>query len=1065
MGQSNTEPSSARRTTTGSCYIDKLILFLTSVLLALSGVGLLLIPGRMGTVTDGLAPIIEVGLGLGLFLVSWANQTAVFIDLSLRIKKVVSLLSMICLGFLGYLYFQAHLWIDVVVLLTLSFSHIYLFFYPGYLQQKHIDYSLLGSGILNLATGILLLFMRIDFSGYENLAVWKLPLGGIFGISGIIGAAAYVWRDKPASRVMAKITALAWLAWSVFFSFALQINTVLITIGVGVLPFIADAIPWSNLSPSKDGFLRRNTLLAAEVVETILLLSLIMAGHVSRQFPLASSVTRTAMTALNQDFTFISMITVKGVLLFGLFVIALTHNKLAAELPHPNTGALLLEDTALIKWFTRTLRSQSPSQNAQTRLGMQAEQIAALSQQLNHEKQRNAQYNLLLEMSYQLEAQLDLPVAAQIAGNTLHSMLHCSQVTIYEHDLKKQEFSVIASAGNLQPPDYRQQTSQGVLGRTLRLRKTQIVGNSEFDPDFIPLGDYAARSLLTVPLIHHGHIRAVLEIGDDKVNAFDSHDIQLVEKVGNELMRAWERSSYRERLTNLIKAGISLSPLFEPQTTIKEIATLARDTLRARFIFVMFLDQEGNFSRVAHAGQAPHLLNSLTKCLTDDYTIKAALNAHAAFRIRDIRKYNKDSHIEIDHAGLRSLLAIPIRLHRLSIGAILAFGKQGEIFFSENDESLASLLSSQAATVIEATWLYQELRNTLNSTTQLYNLSVNVIQAEKLDVAAQHIAETAAKVSNARMAGIVLYSKEQTIDIEVEIDEYGAHPGQNHPIEMIQQAIQSGQSIHISPDQVSATICFPLQTPLRKYGALWLEVPNIREYFSRQSSNMQTLVNQAALALERSILLVESQRQAQAIESAFQELELSYDRTLAALMSALDARDSETEGHSLRVSELSRLLGEALGLDEDMLKALERGSLLHDIGKIGVSDSILHKPTTLDEEEWEMMRLHPDIGARIVEGIPFLEDTIPVIRYHQERWDGSGYPIGLCGEDIPVLARIFAVVDAFDALTSDRPYRTPLSYMEAFQYLKEQAGVLFDPKIVSLLEKLVLNKKIDALRI
>ena len=113
----------------------------------------------------------------------------------------------------------------------------------------------------------------------------------------------------------------------------------------------------------------------------------------------------------------------------------------------------------------------------------------------------------------------------------------------------------------------------------------------------------------------------------------------------------------------------------------------------------------------------------------------------------------------------------------------------------------------------------------------------------------------------------------------------------------------------------SATICFPLQTPLRKYGVLWLNIPNLRDYFSHHASNMQTLANQAILALERSILLVESQQQAEAIESAYEELEFTYDRTLAALMSALDARDRETEGHSTRVSELACLLGTELGLN------------------------------------------------------------------------------------------------------------------------------------------------------
>jgi putative nucleotidyltransferase with HDIG domain len=190
-------------------------------------------------------------------------------------------------------------------------------------------------------------------------------------------------------------------------------------------------------------------------------------------------------------------------------------------------------------------------------------------------------------------------------------------------------------------------------------------------------------------------------------------------------------------------------------------------------------------------------------------------------------------------------------------------------------------------------------------------------------------------------------------------------------------------------------------------------------------------------------------------------LEATYDQTLAALMSALDARDRETEGHSLRVSQLTAKLGAVLQFSHEQLKVLERGSLLHDIGKIGISDTILHKPGPLTEEEWKVMRHHPDIGAKIVAGIPFLEDTIPLIRHHQERWDGKGYPSGLRGEEIPILARMFAIVDAFDALTSKRPYREKISTLEAVEYIIEQAGFIFDPEIVKVFKKFITENQPD----
>jgi putative nucleotidyltransferase with HDIG domain len=534
-------------------------------------------------------------------------------------------------------------------------------------------------------------------------------------------------------------------------------------------------------------------------------------------------------------------------------------------------------------------------------------------------------------------------------------------------------------------------------------------------------------------------------------------DVAIAEGVAAELMRAWERSSYRQRLTELIQAGISLTTLLDPQAAVQEVAVVARQTLEARFVFVMLLDQQGNFSRTAFAGEAPKLLATLRANPSDERLMHAALNATEPFRVRDMRKYSSAPRMEIDHPALRSMLAIPIRLHRLSIGTILAFGKQDGVFFSENDESLADLLSSQAAASIESSWLYQELRNTLNTTSMLYQLSVDVIQTEELSKAAELIAQAAHKVTSSHETGIVLMSGEGRIEAEVEIDSHGLHTRREHPVENIDQAIESGQSIIVSIEN-GTLVCYPLLTRGRTYGALWMKIPESR---GQNFANLQTLANQAAIALERSILLSESRRQAKEIEAAYAELEITYDRTLTALMSALDARDRETEGHSTRVSRLTCLLGEALGLNGPRLKALERGALLHDIGKIGISDRILHKPGTLTAEEWKIMRVHPEIGARIVAGIPFLQDTLPIIRYHHERWNGSGYPDGLKEDEIPIQARIFAVADVFDALTSQRSYRHRSTPEEAIEYMKEQAAVLFDPRIVEALTRVPYSQFIE----
>ena len=184
------------------------------------------------------------------------------------------------------------------------------------------------------------------------------------------------------------------------------------------------------------------------------------------------------------------------------------------------------------------------------------------------------------------------------------------------------------------------------------------------------------------------------------------------------------------------------------------------------------------------------------------------------------------------------------------------------------------------------------------------------------------------------------------------------------------------------------------------------------------------------------------------LDKALGSLENAYRSTLHALTAALETRDAETHGHSERVVTFSLRLGREYGLSAAEMKALEFGSLLHDIGKIGVPDAILRKPAKLTDEEWIRMREHPLHGQQILRGIKFLEGAARVVAQHHEKWDGSGYPLGLKGEEIDICARIFSVADAFDAITSDRVYRQGRPYEAAAAELDEWVNRQFDPKVV-----------------
>jgi HD-GYP domain-containing protein (c-di-GMP phosphodiesterase class II) len=188
-------------------------------------------------------------------------------------------------------------------------------------------------------------------------------------------------------------------------------------------------------------------------------------------------------------------------------------------------------------------------------------------------------------------------------------------------------------------------------------------------------------------------------------------------------------------------------------------------------------------------------------------------------------------------------------------------------------------------------------------------------------------------------------------------------------------------------------------------------------------------------------------------------LERGYLDTIRSLAAAVDAKDPYTRGHAARVSTLSVEIGRELGLAPEALQALEYGGVLHDIGKIGIPDAILAKAGTLVPEEMALVRAHPRIGAEIVAGVAFLAGAVPAIRSHHERWDGSGYPDGLAGEDIPLIARIVNVADTFDACTSRRPYQEPVTAAEARGILEKLRGVQTDPAVHDALIRVLASRR------
>ncbi len=243
-------------------------------------------------------------------------------------------------------------------------------------------------------------------------------------------------------------------------------------------------------------------------------------------------------------------------------------------------------------------------------------------------------------------------------------------------------------------------------------------------------------------------------------------------------------------------------------------------------------------------------------------------------------------------------------------------------------------------------------------------------------------------------------------------------------------------------------VCLPIRSIFEIEGVIFVSVPLPRKITPEELKLLSSIAEMAGMAVHRVRLFEELRASGKALASA-------YDETIKGWANALELRDHETEGHSERVTDLTLTMARKLGISEDQIVHVYRGALLHDIGKMGVSDTILLKPGPLTEREWEIMHRHPLYAYELLAAIAYLKPALNIPYCHHEKFDGSGYPRGLKGEEIPLEARIFAIIDVYDALASDRPYRKAWSREEALEHIRKESGTHFDPQVVELFMDLI----------
>lgn len=355
---------------------------------------------------------------------------------------------------------------------------------------------------------------------------------------------------------------------------------------------------------------------------------------------------------------------------------------------------------------------------------------------------------------------------------------------------------------------------------------------------------------------------------------------------------------------------------------------------------------------------------------------------------------------------------------------------------------------------LERQQLYRENVH-LREMVSLYEISKAMGSTIELDKLLNLILDTAVREFGANLGSILLWDEEtKSLRPEASFGTMGTKSNQKFPnqddtfIDLIitkgePQILDETNLRHMLRDEskgsvIKSAISHPLLAKGKVIGVLNLIRSEKSNPFTKgQLQSLSIIASEAASAIEKAKL--------------YENLKDSYLETVTALANAVEARDSYTRGHTERVWYLAEFLAKQMGWEEEKMWEVKMGGTLHDIGKIGVPDAILNKTGKLTPEEFEIMKLHPQRGVRILEGISFLTPALPYVLYHHERYDGKGYPHGLTKEEIPIQGRLMAVVDTFDAISSDRPYRRSKGFQKALEEIKKNTGTQFDPLVVELL--------------
>jgi HD-GYP domain-containing protein (c-di-GMP phosphodiesterase class II) len=683
-------------------------------------------------------------------------------------------------------------------------------------------------------------------------------------------------------------------------------------------------------------------------------------------------------------------------------------------------------------------------------------------------RQRAEEFAILVEMMSEQAIQQDLTVLLQMIVEKAMDLLKVSHATLTLYDPTLDELRVAMIRGFQVPIGTRIHMGEGAIGRASQARQPVIINNYDIWKDRLP--EFAAipvSAMVHVPMVYQKELIGVLGVAElePSTRKFSQTDVQLLSLFAGQaasaikIARLFEET--RRRLREL-EAINEISRVARDARGIDEMIRVVLEKTMAIVDAIMgsiwLYDPADDTLRQVVSNGIPQLEIHFTP---GEGIIGTVFSTGQPYFTSDWKedRLTSSSNRPLLLSGLSGAF-IPIRTTQAIVG-VLIIGFHAPQKLSADQMQLVTLIAENTGNAIYRAQLHEKMKSQIQRLDALHQIDLAITSSLDLSKVLQVLLDQVINQLGVDAAcALVFNPSEQTLDFAASRGfttdalrhthlKLGEGYAGRAALEQRTIYIPDLKTRHTdflrSPSSAAESFVTYYAVPLVTRN----QVKGVLEVFHRSTLKSDTerldflemVGSQAAIAIEDASLFNDLQRSNAA-------LNLAYNSTLEGWSRALDLRDRETEGHSQRVTELTLKLARAVSVDEPDLVHIRRGALLHDIGKLGIPDSILLKPGPLNEEEMDRIRKHPTIAYELLAPIAYLRPALDIPYCHHEKWDGSGYPRGLKREEIPLSARIFAIVDVWDALISDRPYRKRWPVEKARAYLQEQAGVHFDPQVV-----------------